>query len=401
MMKILLIICCILFAFDVEALEINSKYAVLYHLEENRVIEEINKDEKTSVASLTKIMTALVAIHRIKNFDEQVQVEKSMFYGLKEENAYMIGLKENQKVTYNDLLYGVLLASGADATRVLAISLAGSEEKFVELMNREAKALNLTNTHFENAIGLDAINHYSSVDDIAKLFIEAWKNEKFKEIFTTKSYIFQWEKIQVESTFFKTAESFGLPTDKVLGGKTGYTINAGRCLATIAFDTKNNSSYVLVTTNALKRIEPIEDALNTYQYYFENYSTQTIYNLNELLIEIPTKYSPVKSISISAQEKISYHLKNDYQKEEITVSYFGENAITPKMKKGTVLGKLEIKYQGKTLGEIEVKLPSSIPFSMMEWMIYHKNFFIVGGLCFLFYLSLKKRYQKHSGEKSE
>lgn len=97
---------------------------------------------------------------------------------------------QQQKVTYNDLLYGMFLASGADATRAISISISKSEEQFVELMNKKAQELNLKNTHFTNTVGLDDENHYSTLNDVAIILKGALKNKKFKEIFTTDSYTF-------------------------------------------------------------------------------------------------------------------------------------------------------------------------------------------------------------------
>lgn len=114
-----------------------------------------------------------------------------MLNGLVEANASVVGLRVNQTVTYEDLLYSTLLASGADAVRTLAITISGNENDFVTLMNKKAKDLNMNNTHFVNATGSDAKNHYSTVNDVAILVMEALKNETFKEIFTAKSYTFK------------------------------------------------------------------------------------------------------------------------------------------------------------------------------------------------------------------
>ena len=126
-MKKILLTLIILFSFiNVSALEISSENYVLYNLNNNEIVLEKNKDEFTQIASLTKIMTTIVAIENIENFDETITMTSEMFRGLYEQNAYQIGLRVGEKVTYNDLLYGTLIASGADATRGLTISIAGS-----------------------------------------------------------------------------------------------------------------------------------------------------------------------------------------------------------------------------------------------------------------------------------
>ena len=257
-------------------------------MNEDKIIYEINKDEKTSIASLTKIMTTLVAIENIQNYDEKVTLNYSMFTGLAEANAAVIGLRSGQVVTYNDLLYGMFLASGADATRAIAISISGSEEAFVELMNKKAKELGMTNTNFVNTTGLDEDNQYSTANDVAILLKEALKNEKFKEIFTTESYSFTDKSLTAYSTLRKTATNYGYDVGYIKGAKTGFTYNAGKCLASFAIDEENNIEYLLVTTNASINTNDayhIKDAATIYNYYFNNYK----YHNNTISNNVLTK----------------------------------------------------------------------------------------------------------------
>lgn len=179
---ILLFVTFITFISNTYGLDINSKNAVMYNLNDNTVVFEKNKDQETSIASLTKIMTVLVAIENISDYDKNVTITSNMLSGLREQNLAVVGLKENQNVTYNDLLYAAFLASGADAVRGLTYSISGNEEDFVKLMNEKAQQLNLKNTVFENPIGLDDEKQHSTVDEVAILLNEAMKNEKFKEI---------------------------------------------------------------------------------------------------------------------------------------------------------------------------------------------------------------------------
>lgn len=119
-----------------DTFEINSSHAILYNMNENEVIFEKNADERTYIASLTKIMTSIVAIENIDDVDQKVTIPYQALEGLIEANASVAGFKLNQTVTYRDLLYGSLLPSGADATRALAYYIIGSEEEFVNLMRK-------------------------------------------------------------------------------------------------------------------------------------------------------------------------------------------------------------------------------------------------------------------------
>ena len=377
-----------------KALEINSKYAVLYNLNDNTIIYDVNKDEKTSIASLTKIMTTIVAIEKIQDFEEKVTISDTMFTGLEEEGAATIGIKDGQTLTYNDLLYGVLLASGADAARALAISLAQSEENFVALMNEKAQELGLTNTHFTGTVGLDNPNHYSTVNEVALTLIYALNNAKFKEIFTTDSYTFSDNSFTVKSTMRTTGNAYHLDTKNILGAKTGFTSQAGRCLASIAYDAKNDINYLLVTTNAEKVPEQLYDALNIYDYYFNNFKYQTLVKKNDNLITLKTKYSKTKEVSFKAPSNIQKYLNNDYSKKDVKITYKGTNIITPKMKKGTKLGTVTIKYQDETLKQVPIILNKSIKFSLLVFLSAHKwliYLFITLVLCTAFLIFIKKK----------
>lgn len=357
---------------NVSALEINSKYAVLYNLNDGTVVYEKEKDEVTSVASLTKIMTTLVAIKNIKDFDEKVVMREEMFAGLREANAYVIGLKIGQKVTYNDLVYGMFLASGADATRAVAISVAGSEEKFVNLMNEEAKRLGLKKTHFVNTVGLDSEGHYSTVNEIAIILKEAFKNEKFKEIFLKDKYVFSDLSITVYSSMRRSLNAYKINGENILGGKTGYTGDAGRCLASIAYDKKNKITYLLVTVKAEKNNEPVEDAYNIYHYYFENYSYQKLVEKGDLLVSIPTKYSKSKEMKFRASSDIEKYSENDYKNNYVKVKYKGIREITPMMKKGNKLGVVEVRYKDEVVKEIDVVLSNTVKFSLLGFLFVYR-----------------------------
>ena len=381
MKKILIsILTFFLLTINVSALNLSSKNIVLYNMNEDKIVYELNKDEKTSIASLTKIMTTLVAIENIEDYNEKVTLNYKMFTGLAEQNAYVIGLKNGQVVTYNDLLYGMFLASGADATRAIAISIAGSEEEYVKLMNNKAKELNMNNTVFKNTTGLDENGQYSTVNDVAILLKAALKNEKFKEIFTSESYTFKDKSMTVKSSLKNTAKTYNYDVNYILGAKTGYTFNAGKCLASLAIDEENNIEYLLVTTNASTDKSDayhVKDAVTIYNYYFNNYKYHNLVDKDDLLLTLKTKYSKEKTINIYATEDIKYYLENTFKKEEVQLKYTGTSIITPNMKKGTKLGKIEVIYNGKVLDTIDIKLQEQIKFSILEYLKVNIKYIII------------------------
>ncbi|MEB2282929.1 D-alanyl-D-alanine carboxypeptidase [Lysinibacillus xylanilyticus] len=247
----------------VELPSLHSKHALLLN-DKGDVLFEKNADDIIYPASLTKIMTAVVAIEMTTDLQKQTIVKPQTISKFTAQNASMAGFKAGDFVTIEDLLYGTLLASGADATGTLADAMAGSEEAFVTLMNKKAQELGLNDTHFVNASGLHDPAHVSSVRDISKLFRYAIKNPTFYQILTSKSYM-----THVPNELTITSSLLArIPVGEgaILGGKTGYTPEAGLCLASII--EKDGKQYIFVTTNANGQAWTppfhIEDALTAY-----------------------------------------------------------------------------------------------------------------------------------------
>lgn len=385
----------ILFIGKVNALEINSKNAVLYNMNDSTIIYEKNKDEITSIASLTKIMTTLVAIEKIDDDSKLVKVDKNMLKGLREANAAVVGLKVGQKVTYKDLLYATFLASGADATRALTISLAGSEAEFVNLMNKKALELGMTNTKFTNTTGLDSKGQTSTVSEVAILLIEALKNETFKEIFYSKSYTLSDKSMTVYSTLDKTASAYKLDVSSFIGGKTGYTTNAGRCLASLAFDDINDITYLLITTNAdINNGEHVKDAVRVYDYYFKNYKYHNFVDDKQVILTLPTKYVKEKEISFYKEGDLSVFYENTFNKDDVEFRYNGVNEIKAGSKKGEKLGEIEIVYNDKVYDKVDVILKEDAKFSLLVFIKENKVIVSISTIIFLLLIVLIRKKRK-------
>ncbi len=384
-----------LFISSYKALEINSQYAVLYNLNDKTILYEKNKDEVTSIASLTKIMTTIVAIEKIEDFNQKVTITPDMYAGLKEQGAACIGLKEGQVVTFNDLLYGVLLASGADAANALAVAISGNVEDFVELMNQKAQDLKLTQTHFTGTVGLDNPKHYSTVNEVAQMLMYALENPKFQEIFTTDSYLFSDKSFTVKSSMRATGNAYHLNTSNILGGKTGFTNQAGRALASIAYDQANDIKYLLVTTKAAEVPNHLTDAINIYDYYFQNYKYQDLIKKNEPILTLKTKYSKTKQVAFKAQENVQKYLINTYNQDDVKIKYNGLKIITPQTKEGKI-GTVQVFYQNELIKELPIILNNKIKFSLLGFLIAYKYITIAISiilivLIVLIYLKRKKK----------
>lgn len=232
-------------------------------------------------ASMTKLMAALVAVERTEDWKAKIEIPQNIFAKLYAEHASLAGFEPGEKVTPENLLYGMLLPSGAECCTVYAMWLAGGEEVFVEWMNDKAAELGMENTHFMNTTGLHDAQHYSTTGDMAVLMRQCLQNETLRsilqaDIFQTSPTAQHPQGLTLESTLFQAVADNSSLTEKLaeakgagavlLGGKTGYTSQAGLCLA--SFANIDGREYILVTAGAEGNhyTEPfhIEDALAVY-----------------------------------------------------------------------------------------------------------------------------------------
>lgn len=391
-MKYLIIFLFLLIPININALEINSEHAILYNMNEDMVLYEKDADTKTYIASLTKIMTTIVAIENIDDINETVTIPYEGLEGLW--NASVAGFKLGQKATYKDLLYGILLPSGADAAKTIAYYIAGSEEKYVDLMNQKAKDLGLTNTHFANTTGLDIDNHYSTVREISIILKYALQNEIFKEIYTTNTYTTSDNSLTFKSVFSNYLTRYGITNKYIYGSKTGYTTLAGYCLSTIAH--YNGVEYMLITTNADGTSNyplHVMDANMIYDYYINNYHYLNIVNKNDTLITLDTKNSKEDKLEIKSNETISKYLKNNITKEDFVFDYKGLDTIDYFTKKGQI-GTLDIKRNNEVLETIPIMYNGELSFSFIS--LYLDNLIISLPITFILLILLLKLRPKKS-----
>lgn len=375
-LSLLLSLCNIVYAKEITTednpFEISANNVVLYSLNDNQIIYELNSEEKVQIASLTKIMTALITIENKDNLDEQITITNEVFYGLEEyaQAEFQVGMQ----VTYEELLYGVLLPSGADAVNAIVINMEG-KEKFVELMNNKVQELKLENTHFDNAIGMDSKDNYSTAKDIATLLNYALQNEKFKKIFTTKEYKIDRYNLTLESTLLKYSNS-QIDVSYIEGAKSGFTDDAGLCLASIA--SINDVNYLLINLDSdpnISKSQAVKDATTIYNYYSANYSYQKVIKKNQVLQTIKNKLGYEKEYDIYATNDLELYLKNDIDLKDITYDYKGVEEINYKYKKNDKLGTVTISYQNEVLDTYDVYLNDELKY--YHPLLYIAIFFIV------------------------
>lgn len=296
-------------------------------LSTNRVLYEQNMNSKRLIASITKIMTCIVAI-------ENTDIEKEVTVGKEVLKSFGSGIyiEVGEKINFKDLLYGLMLRSGNDAAIEIAYNTAGDMPSFVKLMNEKAQEIGMKNTNFINAHGLEdetGNGNISTAYDMALLTSYAYKNDTFKEIFSTKKKI---AKSNTKTYSWTNKNKILHSYDFITGGKTGYTKKAKRTLVTTA--EKDNKKIVIVTLNDGN---DFSDHINLYQKLFSEYDSIQILNKN----------------SFSLDECTDCYIKNDFyamvnKKEKDNIEI--ENVLE-KNSNSDYAGVIRIKLKDKLLHE--------------------------------------------------
>ena len=253
-------------------LELYSSAAVLVDVQTGTVLAEKGMDEKMYPASMTKIMTLLVAAENLPDLDATFTMTQAIIDPLYLAGASMAGFVNGETVTMRDLLYSAVVPSGAEATEALAQAVAGGEEAFVAMMNEKAAALGLTNTHFMNTSGLHDENHYSTAREIALILQAALQNETCAEILSAENYrASETEQhpdglAMTNKFLYRVHHEYSLGGAEITAAKTGYTAEAMNCCAS-AGTTPDGRSVICVTANAWTGDFCIEDHIALYTKY--------------------------------------------------------------------------------------------------------------------------------------
>lgn len=238
---------------ELDVTGVNSSNVVLMDVKSGAVIGDLNGKEQIYPASMTKIMTAIVALEAFSDLDHEITLSENIFYALDGQDATQAGFQPGESVRVRDLVYGVMLPSGAECCLALADEVSGSEEAFVAKMNQKAKSIGMKNTNFMNSTGLHDSEHYSTAYDMALLLKYALHNDAFRDVIeshfhSTPATNVHPDGITYYSTMFKNMSDTSVTGGEILGGKTGYTSEAGHCLA--SFAQIYDREYILVTAGA-------------------------------------------------------------------------------------------------------------------------------------------------------
>ena len=304
-----------------------ARSSIVMDLDSGRVLYENNADEERLIASITKIMTCIIAIEE-GDLDSEVEAgdEILKMYGTS------IYLELNEKMKLIDLLYGLMLRSGNDASVVIAKVVAGSEEEFVKMMNEKAKEIGMTNTTFSNPHGLDEeTKNYSTARDMAKLSRYAYKNKTYRKIIGTEEY-----RVKTDNKSYLWYNRMKLLGDYkyCTGGKNGYTPSAGKTLVTT-----HKKGDLKITVVTLYDNDEYNNHERLAEYAFDNYSNYDIVDKNDFDLVIDNNKYYVN-------ESFSYPL-TESEKDNVKVLA----SIDDSIKSGKV-GNINISINNKTLKKI-------------------------------------------------
>lgn len=250
--------------------EIESTHAILVDTSDNTILARRNADKVIYPASMTKVMTLLVVAENIKDITATFKMTSTIIDPLYTQGLTLAGFCPNEEVRIIDMIYGMTLESGAEASVGLAVHISGSEQEFVKLMNEKAQELGLKNTNFTNVSGLHDKNHYTTCTDMAVIMEAIIKNDFCREIVSTEYYNVAknafHEELKFHSGMFEKMHGNEPEVAEIKGGKTGYTSQSLYCLVSFA-TTDDNRDIICVTAKGEQKYSPIYDCINLYKDY--------------------------------------------------------------------------------------------------------------------------------------
>ena len=340
---------------ETEDLAPNAKSANMIEASTGEILFQKNKDEKLAPASMTKMMSMLLIMEEIENgnlkWNEMITTsEKASSMG-----GSQIFLKVGEKMTVEDLLKGVAIASGNDAVVALAERVTGSEEQFVKRMNTRAKDLGLKNTNFINATGLTADNHYSSAYDMSLIAKELVKHEKILEF--TSTYEDYLRKDTKSPFWLVNTNRLVRFKEGVDGLKTGFTDEAGYCLtATMKKDNMRLITVVMKEENTSKRSA---DTTKMLDYGFNIYMVQTILDEKTTIEKKKVELGKTLTTEIVPKENITILNKKSDDQKNITYKTNINKIIAP-VKKGDKVGTIDIIEDNNIISTIDATVKEDI-----------------------------------------
>ncbi len=348
---------------DGDDLTVDAKAALLYEMNTGTMLYTINPDQKLYPASVTKIMTCLLALEN-GTLTDTITVSSEAVSSIDPDGS-TVYLQSGEQMTLENLLYCMMVSSGNDAAAVIAEYVSGSQDAFIALMNQRAQELGCTNTHFANPHGLHDENHYTTARDLGKIMLAALEKPMFQTLYATAQYDVPATNMSdvrsLESTnyFINTSRTEGYYDQRVVGGKTGFTTPAGRCLVCTAEDGDLNLLSVVlggeniyqgdgVTVQAYGNFVQTEKLLD---YGFSNFTLVDAISESQTVGQFSVTGGANETVGHPAQT-VQVALPVDYKMEDLRWDYVrNDQELTAPMEAETELGTVCAWYQDYCLSQ--------------------------------------------------
>ena len=327
---------------NISAQNCSARGMAVLEMESGRVLFSKNMDEKLKMASTTKIVTAYTVIKHCPNIDEPFKISDKAI----DIEGTSIYLKSGERLTVRELLYGLMLRSGNDASVALALHCADSIESFAEMMNQTALECGAKNSHFVNPHGLDADEHYTTAYDLALITSKALQNKTFAEIVSTKNIKISGGETGTRYLVNKNRLLNSL--DGCVGVKTGFTIGAGRCLVSAV--KRGNMTAVCVVLNCGPMFEESASLLNTAFELYENVNILPPYNY---ICSINVENGEKNKVRVYNPQGYRYPLTKEEQ-EKISVDFDVPNNLKAPIKAETKVGTARVYFDEKLMFETDI-----------------------------------------------
>lgn len=345
-------------------LEVEAGAALMYELNTGTLLYAYNVDQQMYPASVTKVMTCLLALEN-GNMEDVVTVSADVVNN-RDPNGSDADLKIGEELTMEQLLYCLMVASANDAGSAISEHIAGSEEAFVEMMNQKAQELGCTGTHFANPHGLHDENHYTTARDLAKILMAALEYDLFQQIYSTKTYHIpetnKHEARNLTSTNYMIENSHieYYYDERVIGGKTGFTTPAGRCLVAVS---ESDGMKLLTVVLGGKTETDVNGRVQYYSfketgklidYGFAEYYAGQILTPNAVLTSFPVSGGENNTQAV-VNDEVRIAVPNELIQSQLRYEYIlNDSTLTAPIEAGQELGVVRVWYQSKCIAQEEI-----------------------------------------------
>ena len=334
-------------AYAADVPETGAQAYVIYCPDNGEIIASKNENERMKPASTTKLMTTLITLESAAKGNDIITFTKDMTA----EGSSMY-LKLGEQVTLRDLAVGMMMSSGNDAANAAAITIGGSSEGFAELMNQRAAEIGMNNTHFVTPSGLDDDDHYSTAYDLALLMAEGLKNADFAELTSLKSAQVVFREPHDKRVTYTNHNRLLSLYEYCIGGKTGYTQAAGRCLVSAA--KKDGLTLICVTLNDKS---DWDDHSSLYEYGFSQLKAVRSGD-SEYRLDVPLVGGESNSVPVVGGKDFSATVSADAEVERRVVL---DNFLYAPIGEGRQVGRIEYRADGELLGAVPLIAAADAP----------------------------------------